>query len=103
MDGRTSTMAKPDGTPWPFYIVLRADDTRLYRHPTLHGATLEAERLAQKEGKPFKILRVVRKVAPLAPAVVIEDVPPYPTADDWPALHPTTNARYYGVPVAPPR
>jgi hypothetical protein len=55
-------MALPDGTPWPFYIVLRKDDTRLKRHSLRAAALAEAARLAAKEGVAFNVLRLTHRV-----------------------------------------
>ena len=57
-------MAKEDGSPWPFYIVMRSTD-RYYRpHDTYVSALAEAQRLAEKERVPFTLLRVTHKVTP---------------------------------------
>ena len=51
-------MTTPSGEPWPFYVVIRKEDKRYTRHPTLMEAVREAERLCKKDKATFNVLRL---------------------------------------------
>ena len=58
-------MALPNGDLWPFCVVMAKSDPRLKRHAHQVDAEAEAKRLAQKEGTPMCVLRLIARFDPI--------------------------------------
>ena len=62
-------MALPDGNLWPFCVVIAKSDARLRRYSYRDDAEAEAERLAQKEGAPMCVFRLISRFDPIVTPV----------------------------------
>ena len=60
-------MALPNGDLWPFCMVIAKADLRFKRHAYQADAEAEAKRLAEKEGTPMCVLRLISRFDPMVP------------------------------------